>query len=110
MQFISEQTNIPVPKLYGCFEDDGAAYLIMAYVEGVTMNELSADGRKVVETELEGYLEDLRSLKSAVWGGPSGIVSSGYARACLQLVLLKSSSIVKLTYNSYRSFRLIASW
>jgi aminoglycoside phosphotransferase (APT) family kinase protein len=76
MQFITEKTDIPVPKLYGCFEDDGAAYLVMEYVNGVTMNELSPKERKVVEPQLEGYLETMRGLKSSVWGGPSGIVSS----------------------------------
>lgn len=76
MQFIAEKTDIPVPKLYGCFEDDGAAYLVMEYVEGVPMNELNAAERKIVETELEGYLETLRTFKSDSWGGPSGIVSS----------------------------------
>ena len=75
MRFIADKTNIPVPKLYTCFEDDGAAYLVMEYIEGVTMDKLADHQRKVVETELERHLETLRSLKSAVWGGPSGIVS-----------------------------------
>jgi serine/threonine protein kinase len=74
MEFIANQTNIPVPKLYGCVEDDGAVYLVMEYIEGVSMAKLSADERKIVEQELEGYLETLRSLKSSLWGGPSGIV------------------------------------
>lgn len=78
MQFVAEKTEIPVPKLYGCFEDDGAAYLVMEYIEGVTMNELNDDERKIVETKLEGYIETLRSLKSAVWGGPTGIVRVGF--------------------------------
>jgi len=25
MRFIADTTNIPLPQLYGCFEDDGAA-------------------------------------------------------------------------------------
>lgn len=76
IRFIAEKTDIPVPKLYGCFEDDGAAYLVMEYVEGVTMNKLAAHQRTVVEAEVERHLETLRGLKSAAWGGPSGIVSS----------------------------------
>ena len=74
MKFIAEKTNIPVPKLYGCFGDDGAAYLVMEYIEGVTMNGLDENERKIVETKLEGYIETLRSLNSAVRGGPSGLV------------------------------------
>jgi serine/threonine protein kinase len=38
MKFIAEHTNIPVPKLYCCFEDDEAVYLVMEYIEGVGMN------------------------------------------------------------------------
>lgn len=75
MQFIAEKTSIPVPKLHACFQDDEAAYLVMEYVDGVTMNELNANERQIVERELEGYLQTLRTLKSDSWGGPSGIVS-----------------------------------
>lgn len=81
MQFIAEKTDIPVPKVYSCFEDDKAAYLVMEYVEGVTMNELGPDERKVVERELEHYLKTLRELRSPTWGGPSGIVSTALPRA-----------------------------
>lgn len=76
MQFIAENTDIPVPKLLSCFEDDQAVYLITEYIEGVAMSELSVEQRKVVEKELEGHLETLKSLKSDTWGGPSGIVSN----------------------------------
>lgn len=75
LQFITEKTSIPVPELYACFEDDQAAYIITEYVDGVTMNELDADKRKIVERELEGHLEALRAVRSDTWGGPSGIVS-----------------------------------
>lgn len=75
LRFITNKTDIPVPKLYGCFEDDSAVYLVREYVEGATMASLNPEQRKQIEPELEGYLETLRSLKSNVWGGPSGIVS-----------------------------------
>ncbi|KAL9106010.1 MAG: hypothetical protein Q9227_008918 [Pyrenula ochraceoflavens] len=78
MRFIAEKTDIPIPKFYGCFEDDEANYLVMEYVEGVSMNELSVDGRKTVERKLEGYLKTLRCLKSAELGGPSGFVIPPY--------------------------------
>lgn len=75
LRFITKNTNIPVPKLYGCFEDDGAVYLVTEYIDGVNMADLTPEQRKVVEVELEGYIATLRSLKSEVWGGPSGHVS-----------------------------------
>ncbi len=78
MCFIAETTDIPVPKLYSCFEDDGAVYLVMEYIEGVAMSCLNPEQRKTVEAELEGYLETLRGLKSDTWGGPTGIVSLSY--------------------------------
>lgn len=78
LRFIAEHTDIPVPKLHCCFEDGEAVYLVMEYIEGVGMNELEENKRKVVEKELEVYLESMKKLKSKVWGGPSGIV------CCLQ--------------------------
>lgn len=34
IKYIRENTNIPVPTLYACFEDDNAAYLVTSYVDG----------------------------------------------------------------------------
>lgn len=75
LRFIARETDIPVPKLYGCFEDDNAVHLVTEYVEGVKMADLEPEQRKSVESELEDYLKTLKRLKSDVWGGPSGIVS-----------------------------------
>lgn len=74
MMFIPEHTNIPVPKLHCCFEDDEAVYLIMQYAEGVGMNELAEEKRKVIEEELEVHSAVMKKLKSKIWGGPSRIV------------------------------------
>ncbi|KAL7917954.1 kinase-like domain-containing protein [Trichoderma austrokoningii] len=40
--------RIPIPKLLGCFEDDGAAYLVTEYVDGVRINDLNANSQAVV--------------------------------------------------------------
>ena len=74
LQFIAGKTDIPLPKLYACFEDDGAAYLITEYVEGVGMNDLSAEDQNTVAEELEKHLTALKGLKSNTWGGPDGEV------------------------------------
>lgn len=76
LEFIAKNTNIPVPKVYSCFEDDEAAYLVTEFVEGVTMNKLEPEKRKIVEKEVEGYVDTMRALKSSLWGGPSQIVST----------------------------------
>lgn len=69
LAYLAEHTDIPLPKLYACFEDDGAAYLITEHVEGVGMDELDESQRAVVTDELEGYVRVMHSLKSAKWGG-----------------------------------------
>ncbi|KAL2016088.1 hypothetical protein VTK56DRAFT_4262 [Thermocarpiscus australiensis] len=78
MRFISAKTNIPISKLYCSFEDSDAVYIVMEYVDGVTMNTLDPEKRKVVEKQIEQHLETLRQLKSDTFGGPSGIVISPY--------------------------------
>lgn len=37
MRYIATNTNIPIPKLYCYFEDDGAVYLVMEFIEGNTI-------------------------------------------------------------------------
>lgn len=86
--FIAKNTDIPVPKLYACFEDDGAVYLITEYMEGVIMADLKPEERKTVETEIEVYIATLRTLKSNVWGGPSGLVRFSSAPVVLLFILM----------------------
>lgn len=74
LRFIADKTDIPVPKLHCCFEDDEAVYLVMEYIEGVDLASLEEEQRKTVEVELEGHLQTLRNLTSDTWGGPSGLV------------------------------------
>ena len=76
LQFLAENTDIPVPKLYACFEDDSAAYLIVENVEGAGLRELTDEQRKIVAVELEKHIRTYQSLKSDTWGGPGGRVSA----------------------------------
>lgn len=78
LRYIREHTNIPVPKVYSDFEDDGAYYLITECVEGEGMNSLSEDQKAVVRKELEKHLATLKTLRSNRMGGPSGIVIPPY--------------------------------
>lgn len=78
MQFVKKKTEIPVPKLYGVFEEDDAVTVKTEYVEGVGMNSLDEAQRKEVENELELHLHTLRGLRSSVIGGPSGLVVPPY--------------------------------
>ncbi|KAK4146017.1 kinase-like domain-containing protein [Dichotomopilus funicola] len=78
LRFIRQHTDIPVPSVYCDFEDDDAYYLITEYIEGVSMAELPEHQKGLVITELEGYLAQLKTLKSSRLGGPSGIVVPPY--------------------------------
>ena len=79
IRFLAEHTDIPLPKLHACFEDDGAAYLVTEYVDGVGMNELDASQRDIVAKEIRIHLDTLKSLKSNTWGGLADMVcDSGY--------------------------------
>lgn len=64
MQYIADNTNIPIPKLHCCFEHDDAIYLVMEYIEGDTMNDLSEKYRRIVQEELDEHLETLHNLRS----------------------------------------------
>ncbi|CAJ2502970.1 Uu.00g103640.m01.CDS01 [Anthostomella pinea] len=74
LRFIRQHTKIPVPTLYCDFEDDDAYYLIMEYIQGVSMSDLSEDQKSIVREELQNHLATLRTLKSNQLGGPTGIV------------------------------------
>ncbi|KAK4223607.1 kinase-like domain-containing protein [Podospora fimiseda] len=78
LKYLAETTDIPLPKLYACFEDDGAACLVTEYVEGVGMNELNEDQQQIVTKELEKHLTTLKTLKSNTWGGPGGFTLPPY--------------------------------
>ncbi|KAJ4865676.1 phosphotransferase enzyme family domain-containing protein [Trichoderma breve] len=69
------ETGIPLPKLLGCFEDDGAAYLVTEYVEGVGMNDLDTERQAVVTKELQCHILTLKRLTSDTWGGPDKMLT-----------------------------------
>jgi hypothetical protein len=80
--FLAE-IGIPLPKLLGCFEDDGAAYLITEYMEGVGMNDLDAASQAVVAEELQRHVLTLKKLTSDTWGGPDKMVQKHLEQSVL---------------------------
>lgn len=75
LEYIKRHTDIPVPTLYACFEDDNAVIIVTEYVEGVGMNELDEQQQKIVAAELDSHLQTLRGLKSSKMGSPTtGII------------------------------------
>ena len=78
LQFIQKFTNVPVPQLYDHFEYNGAYYVAMEYVEGVSMSDLSENQKEVVKKEIEIHLSTMHNLTSNKIGGPSGIIIPPY--------------------------------
>lgn len=80
LRFVSEHTNVPVPQLYCCFEDDEATYLVVEFVDGVQMAELSDDNKEVIKCELREHLATLQQLRSNRVGSPdlSGLIVPPY--------------------------------
>ncbi|KAK3179544.1 hypothetical protein K4F52_009036 [Lecanicillium sp. MT-2017a] len=78
IQFVREHTDVSVPELYCHFLDDGAYYLVMGYVEGVSMAHLPDEQKTIVRGELERHRETLRTLTLTRMGGPSGIIVPPY--------------------------------
>ncbi len=72
LRYVKENSNIPVPTLYACFEDDQAAYIITSYIDGVSMSSLTSDQKTVVAQELEVHIKTLHSLRGPRLGGASG--------------------------------------
>ncbi|KAL2153511.1 hypothetical protein VTH82DRAFT_4666 [Thermothelomyces myriococcoides] len=82
LRFLRRYTDIPVPLLFCDFEDDDAYYVITQYIDGVSMAELPEHQKAVVIAELEGYLAELKLLRSNRMGGPTGIVIPPYRVLC----------------------------
>ena len=84
LRFLAD-TSVPVPKLYACFQDDEAAYLVTEYVDGVAMASLDEEKRKPVEKDVEVHLATLRSLTSDTWGGVTGLVRLSGVKTALTI-------------------------
>jgi aminoglycoside phosphotransferase len=74
IKFLAERTNIPLPKVIACFEDDGAAYLILEHIDAVGMHQLNDEEKKTVAEELKDHIRTYQALTSDTWGGPTGMV------------------------------------
>lgn len=78
LRYVKANSDIPVPTLYACFEDDNSAYLITSYIDGVSMSSLTDDQKAVVAQELEVHIKSLHSLRGSRIGGAFGHVILPY--------------------------------
>eukprot|EP00177_Eucheuma_denticulatum_P006379 GFKZ01011638.1.p1 GENE.GFKZ01011638.1~~GFKZ01011638.1.p1 ORF type:complete len:279 (-),score=19.23 GFKZ01011638.1:938-1774(-) len=76
MEFVSSQTSMPVPKVFGSFTcDDGRTYIVMEFVQGETLEKmwpsLSEDEKQELALQLRAHLNDVRKLKGRYIGALS---------------------------------------
>jgi aminoglycoside phosphotransferase len=66
MKFVSENTSIPVPKVYCSFVHKGCTYILMERMKGEwigsVLQTLGDDGRQKVFAQLKRMMNELRSL------------------------------------------------
>lgn len=74
LDYIRSHTSIPVPKVICVFEDQDALYLITEHINGISMEDLQQEQRKIVEEELYKFRKILWGMTSRKVGGPTGIV------------------------------------
>ncbi|KAK4140851.1 kinase-like domain protein [Dichotomopilus funicola] len=68
--YLREKTNIPLPRLYHTFEDNGAFYFSTEPVPGVSITQLMEEQKQVVTKELLEHIATLKSLRSDTPGVP----------------------------------------
>jgi serine/threonine protein kinase len=70
LEYLSEQSDIPVPKFYTSFSDPrtDTYFIVMQYIEGITLEEalptLTTKEKVDLVMQIREILQDLRSLKS----------------------------------------------
>lgn len=67
MEFVTQHTTIPVPKVYSAFEYRGAVYIVMQRVNGTTAAHnwhlRTEESRLQILSQLKGMVEQLRRLQ-----------------------------------------------
>ncbi|KAL5337677.1 kinase-like domain-containing protein [Aspergillus crustosus] len=78
LQFISENTAIPVPKVYCSFVRKNRAYIVMERIKGKEIpsvwKDLDEQSRHNVFSSLKGMMQELRALKPAEGTGVQSCV------------------------------------
>ncbi|KAF3287394.1 hypothetical protein TWF970_007118 [Orbilia oligospora] len=74
MQYIAENTTIPVPKVYGSYKDEKTqkTHLVMEYIEGDCLEDVWEDfgleKKEDIISQLKRILDELRSLEETPRG------------------------------------------
>ncbi|KDQ10968.1 hypothetical protein BOTBODRAFT_136250 [Botryobasidium botryosum FD-172 SS1] len=85
MQYIRQETTIPVPRVHMSFSRDNVGYIVMDRVEGETLAtasfDLTHEQLTAIATELKGYVEQIARLQppNPTFGSwPSGPYFNNY--------------------------------
>ena len=82
MRFVTENTTIPIPRLYDHWERGGEGYIIMEFVEGITLRRawktLTEAQRAHVMRTIAGYVYQLRALPQPPPPPTSGLPRTGW--------------------------------
>ena len=66
MRYLSEQTTIPIPKVYCSFLHKNRAYIVMERIQGEELpkvwKSMSEESKEDIFTQLRGIFQELRSL------------------------------------------------
>jgi serine/threonine protein kinase len=69
MNFVRKHTDILVPYVYLVFRQNGCQYIVMQYVDGVTLEHqwdiMDESGRSEILTQFAKYMRQLRALDSS---------------------------------------------
>lgn len=68
MKFITENTNVPVPRVLGTLTEDDTTFIVMEFIRGETIGsvwpELSDTAKDSLAMEMRSYLNELRSFRA----------------------------------------------
>ncbi|KAH6672824.1 hypothetical protein B0J14DRAFT_667466 [Halenospora varia] len=94
-------TNIPVLTVYCDFEDDGAYYLVMKYINSMSMSELQEEEKSIVSKEVNQHLITLQNLKSRNIGRLTRIIIPLYQNIIIDPGILKIKAIIDWEYSGF---------
>ena len=77
LEYVRNNTLIPVPKVHCAFTRNGCTYIVMDYIRGQTLwswwHTASAESKESVRRQLTGYMSMLRSVSNPTSGRIGGL-------------------------------------
>lgn len=74
LRFIRYISNIPILTIYSLFKVDSSYFLVIEYIDGVSISQFLEDQKKLIQPKLNQYLISLYKIRSHKIGGPSRVM------------------------------------